>query len=95
MYFFLLLLGIPLNLCLDVGHKQGKFSKTLLEKGLKFVLRRGDNTIMFSLSLVLLPAELDPVGEKQGRKEDALVARGTGCIKIILTLSTKVIILYV
>ena len=58
MYFFLLVLGIPFNLSPDVCHERGGFSKTLPEKGLEFVPRRGDGTVAFNLSLVLLPVEL-------------------------------------
>ena len=64
LYFFLLILAIPLDFCLDVGHKRGGFSKTLPEKGLKFIPSRRDGTIVFNLSLVLLPVEVDPVAEE-------------------------------
>ena len=94
MYFFLLVLKIPFDLGLDVSHKQGEFSKTLLKEGFKFVLSKGDGIIAFNLSFVLLPAEVNPVFEKQSRKKDAFVVYGSDCIKIILTLLTEVIAFY-
>lgn len=95
LYFLLLVLGFLLNLYLDIGHKEDRFSRTLLENGLKFVPSKGNDTVMFNLSLVLLPAKVDPILEKQNHKKDALIAYGTGHIKIICILSTKVITLYV
>lgn len=63
----------------------------MLKKGLKFVLSKKDGTIVFNLSLVLLPIKVDPISEKQGCKRDALVARGISCVEIIFVLLTKVI----
>ena len=59
MYFFLLILGIPLNLGSDVGHKRGEFSETLLEKGLEFISSEGSGLVALNLGLVLLPAEVN------------------------------------
>lgn len=42
-----------------------------------------------------MPVEVDLISEKQGCKRDALVANGTGRIKMILSLSTEVVALYV
>ena len=95
LYFLLLVLRILLNFCPDVSYKQVGFFETLPEKSFKFVSNRGDSTIVFNLSLVLLPAEVDPVIEKRGCKENALVIRSTGHVKMILALLTKVITLYV
>lgn len=95
LYFLLLVLGISLNLYLDVGHKQSRFSKTLSEKNFKFILSRGNNTIEFNLSLVLLPVEANAVAEERNCKGDALVTHSTGCVKIILALLTEVITFYV
>ena len=64
------------------------------EKGLEFVPSRGDGIVAFYLSFVLLPAEVNPISEEQGRKGDAFVARGSGRVEIILTLLTKIIALH-
>lgn len=56
LFFLLLVLEISLNHCLDIGYKQDKFSKTLLEKKLKFVLSKDSNIIALNLSIILLPA---------------------------------------
>lgn len=85
---------ISLNFCLDVGHKQDEFSEILLEKNLKFIPSRGDGTVMFNLSLVLLLVEVNLILAKQGYKKHALVVCHTGYIKMILALSTEVIIFY-
>lgn len=78
--FFLLVLKILLNLSPDISHKQGKFSKTLLEKDLKFIPNRGDGTLTFDLSLMLLLSEVNLIAKKQDCKRDALVASGNGYI---------------
>ena len=94
LYFFLLVLGIPLDLGPDVSYKQGEFSETLLKEGLKFVLNIGDSIIVFNLRFVLLPAKVNPVLKKQGCKRDAFVACGSGRVKMIFTLLIKVIALH-
>lgn len=95
LYFLLLVLGIALNFCLNIGLKWGRFSKTLLKEDLKFVLWKKDDIIAFNLSLVLLLAEVNLILEKQSHKWDALVAYSIGYIKMILILSTKIITLHV
>lgn len=94
LYFLLLLLGIPLDLGLDASDEQIGCFEALVEKNLEFAPNRGDSIITFNLSLVLLPAEVDFVLEEQGHKRNALVARGSGCVKMVLALSTKVVALY-
>lgn len=94
MYFLFLILKISLNLDSYVGYKHSRFSKTLSEKGLKFVFRKKGNSIALNLNLVLLLAEVDSVLEKQNCKENTLGFCDTGRIKIVLTLLTEVIALY-
>ena len=94
LYFFLLVLEISLDLSPDASYKQGGFSETLLKKGLKFVLSRGDGIVAFNLSFVLLPAEVNPILEKRGCEKDAFVARGFGHVEMIFILSTKIIALH-
>ena len=67
----------------------------MLEKSFKFVLGRGEGTIVFNLSFILLPAEVDTITEKRGCKRDALITYSTGRVKMILALSTKVVALYI
>lgn len=67
------MMGILLNLCLNIGYKQDGFFKTLPKKGLKFVLNRVDSTIIFNFSFVLLPVEINFVVKKRGRKRDMLM----------------------
>lgn len=59
LYFFLLLLGILLDLSLNANYKEDKFFKTLLKKDLKFVLSRKNGIIAFNLSFMLFPAKID------------------------------------
>lgn len=89
------MLGILLNSCLNVNYKWDKFSKTLSKKSLKFVPNREVSTVVFNLSLVLLPVEIYLIAKKQGSKGDALMAHDTSCVKKILTLLIKVIIFYI
>lgn len=90
-----MLLKIPLDHSLDVGHKSDEFSETLLKKGLEFVLNKWDGTGTFNLDLWLLPAEVDTIPEKKSCKGDELRAGSIGHVKMILILLTKVVALYV
>lgn len=93
--FLLLVLRILLDFCPNANYKDGRFSKALLEKNLKFVPSRRVGNVALNLSLVLLLAEVDSILEKQSYKRDTLRAHGTGRIKIILGLSIKVVALHV
>lgn len=95
LYFLLLVLRIPLNLVPDASHKQGKFPKTLLGKSLKFISSRGGGIIVFKLSFVLLPAEINLIAKEQSCKKNAFKTNGIRHIKMILVLPTKVITLYI
>lgn len=95
LYFLLLVLEIPLNFTLDTYYKCDIFFKTLSKKSLEFVSCKEDGTITFNLSLVLLLVEIDPIVEKQSRKRDAFKACGTGHVKKIFTLPTKIIALHI
>lgn len=94
MNFFLLVLRILFNFSPDVGHKCGRFSKTLSKKGLEFILYRKNTTVVLNLSLMLLLVEIDFILKKQGCKRDALLAYSTGYVKIVLILLTKVVTFY-
>ena len=89
------MLGIPLNLSLDVGHKRGRFSETLSEKGLEFILSKESSSVAINLGLVLLPAKVDPILEERGRKRNTLGPRSTGHVKMVLALLTEIIALYI
>lgn len=93
--FFLLVLKILLNLCLDAYHKYNRFSKTLTKKDFKFVSSKKNSIFMFYTNFLLLPAKIDLILEKQIYKEITLVAFNIGCVKIIFTLLTKIIALYI
>lgn len=88
------MLRISFGFSLDTNHKGNRFSETLLEKGLVFVLNRGDNIISFKLGLVLCPIEVYPIAGKQSCKKDVLGARDTGRDKMILVLLIKIKALY-
>lgn len=90
-----MVLRIPLNLSSNIDHKQNKFLKILLKKNLEFVVSRGNDTIVFNLSFVLLLAKVNLIPKEQDYKKDALVAYSTICIKIIFTVLTKVVALYI
>ena len=57
LYFLILVLRIPLNLDLDVGHKRGEFSETLSEKDFEFIPSEGGGLVALNLGFVLLPGE--------------------------------------
>lgn len=63
LYFFLLILRVFFNLTPNVIHKRDRFSKTLLEKNLEFVLYKQVGSVLLSSSFMLLPPEIDPLSE--------------------------------
>lgn len=91
LYFFLLVLQVFFNFILDIVYKSGGFSKTLLKEVLKFVPGEWSNPVSLNLSFVLLSAKIDSIAEEQSCKVNALVAYGTGYIKIIFTLLAKLV----
>ena len=94
MYFFFLVLRVFFDFAPDIVNKCSGFSEILSKKDLEFVPSEEGNPIPLNLSLVLLPAEVNPISEKRGRKRDLLVARGTGHVEIIFTLLAEVVKLY-
>lgn len=90
-----MILEILLNLCLDINHKQGGFSEIFLKKSLEFFPSKGDDTIVFNLSLVLLPAKIDPLAEKQGCEGNMFEACDTGHVEIILILLIKIVVFHI
>ena len=95
LYFFLLILGVFFNLTPDGIHKRGRFFKIFLEKGLKFIPYEGVSLVLFSLSLMLLPAEVDPLLEEWGRKRYVFVALNINRFEMVLALPAEVVALYV
>lgn len=64
LYFFLLELQIFFNFSPDVIKKHDRFSKILLDKGLKFDPCDGNDSIPLHLDLVLLLVEFDSILQK-------------------------------
>lgn len=89
-----MLFEIPLNLGLDISYKQGEFSITLPDKGLKFVPSKKNDTVVFNLDFMLIPAEIDFILEKRDYKGDTLKVNDTGAIKIIFALSIEIVTYY-
>lgn len=92
--FFLLILEISLDFSLDAGYKSREFSKSLLEKNLKFIPIGRKSTIIFNLGLVFLPVEIDFISKKQGCKRNVLEAHNTSYVKRVFASLTVVIVLY-
>lgn len=93
--FFLLVLGIPLDLSSDLGHKQRGFFKTLPKKSFVFVPSKKGSIVVFNLGFLFLLAEVDLILEKQGCKRDTLEAHITGRIKMVFTLPAKIVAFYI
>lgn len=62
--FLLLVLYILLNFDQDIYYKYSRFYKTLTKKSFKFILSRGNGTLAFNLSFVLLTAEVNLITKK-------------------------------
>lgn len=86
---------ISFDLSPDASYKSNRFSETLLEKSLKFVPSKRDGIVAFNLGFMLLPAKVDSIAKEQSCKRNALAIRGTGCMKIIFALLTKVLTFHV
>lgn len=84
---------IPLNFSPDTSQKCDEFSKTLPKKSFKFSLYKRNSIVVFNISFVLLLAKINLILKEQGRGKDILGACGTGYVKIVLALSTKIIAL--
>lgn len=67
---------ILFNFDLVANYKQSKFSKTMLEKSLKFILTKEDRIATFDMNYVLLLAKINLVSKKQSCKGDALILYG-------------------
>lgn len=79
----MLILEILLDLSLDASYKSGRFLETLAKKSNEFVPNRMDSIVIFNLSLVLLPTEIDLILEEQGCKKDILGPQSTGHVKMV------------
>lgn len=67
----------------------------MLKKSFEFILNKISNIVIFNLNFVLLLEKFDSVPKKQCHKRDALIACDFGCVKMIFTLLTKIVILHV
>ena len=79
----------------NVFNERNGFSEALSEECLEFVPSEGSDPVPLNLSLLLLSAEVDSISEEQGRKGDALVARGIGRVEMVFTLPTEVVTFHV
>lgn len=89
------MLQVSFDFISNVVNKCNRFFKILLKEGLEFVSNKKSNSVPLNLSFILLPTEVDPILEKQGHKGDALVACDISHVKMIFTLLSEVIILYI
>lgn len=80
---------------IQTSYKQGGFFKTLSKKGLEFIPYRKNGKITFKLRFILLPIVVNSISKKQGDKKDAFLALDSDFVKIVSTLLTKIITLYV
>ena len=89
------MLGVPLDLSSVGIHKGLGVAQAPTEESLELVPRDRDRGFYVMSPLVLLPAEADPVPEKGRSKGNSGRPRGSGGSKIVLTLLTEVIAIYV
>lgn len=89
LYFFLLVLGVSLNLTLDIIYKCSRFSEVFSEKNLKLVLCGGDGLVTFDPCLMLLPTKVNPIPEKISYKRDVIMTLDLSNFEMVLALLTK------
>lgn len=95
LYFFPLVLEVWFNLISDVVNKRSRFSKTLFEKNLKFILSRRSGPVTFVPGFSLLSADVDSIPEIRNSKKDAFMTFGSSCFKIIFALLIEIVIFYI
>lgn len=90
-----MVLGVLFNIILDDVYKPSRFFKVFPKKNLKFVPYKKGGSVTFDLSLILLSVEVDLIPEKWGYKKCMFVAFGFSDFKMVLGLSTEIVIFYV
>ena len=95
MYFFLLVLGVPLDFTLNVIDKQVGVAKAFPKKGDKFFPGFRVGLFLLNTKLVLLPAKVDPLTKERGCKRYAFMVFCSNSLKIVLELLTEVVAIYV
>lgn len=93
--FLLILSRVLFNPAPDIIYKYNRFSKTLLEKGFKFILDESITLVLFFSCLILLLLKFDLISEKQSRKKDAFEAYELNRFEIVLALSLEKITFYI
>ena len=93
--FLLLVLGVPLELSPVGIHKSLGITQTLSEECLELVPRDWDRGFSVMSSLVLLPTEANSVPQEGHGKGNPGRSRGSSGSKIVLTLLTEVVVVYV
>lgn len=66
----------------------------MLKKGLEFKSNKKNNIDVFNLRLMVLLIEVNLMPEKQSYKKNVLGVRGTGHVKIVFALLTKVVVFH-
>ena len=89
------MLGVLLDLSLIGIHKGLEVTQTSTEERLELVPRNWDKGLCFMSPLVLLPGKADPVPEEGRGKKNSGRPRDSGGSKVVLTLLTKVVAVYV
>ena len=89
------MLRVPLDLSPVSVHKSLGVTQALAEERLELVLYDQDKSVCIMSPLVLLPAETDPVPEERCGKENLDRPRSSSGSKIVLTLLTEVVAVYV
>ena len=89
------MLGIPLDFSPVGIHKDLGVTQALMEERLELVPRDWDRNLCIISPLILLPAKADPVLEEGRGKENLDRLRGSGGSKVVFTLLTEVVTVYV
>lgn len=81
LYFFILVLKVPLNLIPNIIYKCGRFSKTFSKKNFKFIPYRKISHVTFKLGLILFQVKADFFLKDQKCKTKPFMALALSILK--------------
>lgn len=94
MGLFQLILGVSLDFIPDVIYKRLRVNHIFTEKDLEFQPRYRCYPFALMTALILYLSKADNPTKEKGGKQDTIITYGPSGVKVILTLLTKVVAVY-